>query len=59
MKKYFLVPKGIVSYVKEFDVSKYHRHHALEFLQEDHLRRNTRLGTSTLQQKRVRFDVVL
>jgi hypothetical protein len=42
-KKILLVPKGVVSYVKEFDVSKYHRHHALEFLQEDHLRRNTRL----------------
>jgi hypothetical protein len=38
-----LVPKGVVSYVKEFDSSKYHRHSALEFLQEDHLRRNTSL----------------
>ena len=42
-QKILLVPKGVVSYVKEFDVSKYHRHHALEFLQEDHLRRNTSL----------------
>jgi len=42
-KKILLVPKGVVSYVKEFDSSRYHRHHALEFLQEDHLRRNTRL----------------
>jgi len=42
-KKILLVPKGVVSYVKEFDASKYHRHHALVFLQEDHLRRNTRL----------------
>jgi hypothetical protein len=42
-RKLLLVPKGIVSYVKEFDASKYHRHHALEFLQDDHLRRNTNL----------------
>jgi hypothetical protein len=42
-RKLLLVPKGIVSYVKEFDASKYHRHHALEFLQDDHLRRNTTL----------------
>ena len=42
-KQILLVPKGVVSYVKEFDTSKYHQHHALEFLQEDHLRRNTRL----------------
>jgi hypothetical protein len=40
-KQILLVPKGVVSYVKDFDPSKYHRHHALEFLQEDHLRRNT------------------
>ncbi|PYT28763.1 MAG: hypothetical protein DMG58_17815, partial [Acidobacteria bacterium] len=42
-KRILLVPKAVVSYVKEFDASKYHRHHALEFLQEDHLRCNTRL----------------
>ncbi len=42
-KKILLVPKGVVSYVKEFDASKFHRHHALVFLQEDHLRRNTNL----------------
>jgi hypothetical protein len=42
-RKILLVPKAVVSYVKEFDASKYHRHHALEFLQEDHLRRNTNL----------------
>lgn len=42
-QKLLLVPKAVVSYVKDFDASKYHRHHALEFLQEDHLRRNTRL----------------
>lgn len=42
-KRILLVPKGVVSYVKEFDPSKYHRHHALVFLQGDHLQRNTRL----------------
>lgn len=42
-KKILLVPKAVVSYVKEFDASRYHRHHALVFLQEDHLRRNTKL----------------
>jgi hypothetical protein len=42
-RKILLVPKGIVSYVKEFNAGQYHRHHALEFLQEDHLRRNTNL----------------
>lgn len=43
MRRILLVPKGIVSYVSEFNAGKYHRHHALEFLQEDHLRRNTSL----------------
>lgn len=38
-----LVPKGVVSYIKEFNSGKYHQHYALEFLQEDHLRRNTSL----------------
>jgi len=46
-KKILLVPKAVVSYVKEFNESKYHRHHALEFLQEDHLRRNTSLVRKT------------
>lgn len=34
------VPKRVVSCVKELDSSKYYRHRALEFLQENHLRRN-------------------
>jgi len=42
-KKILLVPKAVVSYVKEFTHGKYHQHYALEFLQEDHLRRNTTL----------------
>jgi hypothetical protein len=42
-RKILLVPKAVVSYVKDFAPSKYHRHHALEFLQQDHLRRNTSL----------------
>lgn len=42
-KKILLVPKGVVSYVKEFNHQKYHQHYALEFLQDDHLHRNTRL----------------
>lgn len=42
-----LVPKGVVSYVKEFNHSKYHQHHALEFLQDDHLKRNTTLVQTT------------
>jgi hypothetical protein len=46
-KKILLVPKGVVSYVKEFTHGKYHQHHALEFLQEDHLRRNTNLVQTT------------
>lgn len=46
-KKILLVPKGVVSYVKEFNHSKYHQHHALEFLQDDHLNRNTNLVQTT------------
>jgi hypothetical protein len=42
-RRILLVPKGVVTYVKDFSASKYHRHYALEFLQEDHLRRNTNL----------------
>jgi hypothetical protein len=42
-RKILLVPKGVVSYVKEFSTGKYHRNDALVFLQEDHLHRNTRL----------------
>ncbi len=46
-KRILLVPKAIVSYVKEFNHGKYHQHHALEFLQEDHLKRNTTLVQTT------------
>lgn len=46
-KKILLVPKGVVSYVKEYNHGKYHQHYALEFLQEDHLRRNTTLVQTT------------
>lgn len=42
-RKKLLVPKAVVSYVKEFAPEKYYRKFALEFLQEDHLRRNTSL----------------
>jgi len=42
-KRILLVPKAVVSYVKEFNHGKYHRNFALEFLQEDHLKRNTTL----------------
>ncbi len=42
-RRILLVPKAVVSYVKEFTHSKYHQHFALEFLQEDHLSRNTSL----------------
>lgn len=42
-KKVLLVPKGVVSYVKEYTYGKYHRYYALTFLQEDHLSRNTSL----------------
>jgi hypothetical protein len=51
-KKILLVPKGIVSYVKDFDPSKYHRHYALEFLQDDHLKRNTSLVQVTYGKNR-------
>lgn len=50
-KKILLVPKGVVSYVKEFNHEKYHQHFALEFLQDDHLERNTRLVQTTLDKK--------
>jgi len=46
-KKILLVPKGVVSYVREFNHAQYHRHYALEFLQEDHLSRNTTLVQTT------------
>lgn len=46
-KKILLVPKGIASYVKEFNASKYHRAHALVFLQGDHIRRKTPLVQRT------------
>lgn len=46
-KRILLVPKGVVSYVKEFNHGKYHQHHALEFLQDDHLKRNTNLVQTT------------
>ena len=46
-RKILLVPKGVVSYVKEFNHSKYHQRHALEFLQDDHLNRNTNLVQTT------------
>lgn len=46
-RRILLVPKAVVSYVKEFNHGKYHQHYALEFLQEDHLRRNTNLVQTT------------
>ena len=46
-RKILLVPKAVVSYVKEFDHGKYHQHFALEFLQDDHLKRNTTLVQTT------------
>lgn len=42
-RKILLVPKGVVSYVEEFNHDKYHQHYALNFLQDDHLSKNTRL----------------
>jgi hypothetical protein len=42
-RKILLVPKAVVSYVEMFNNNKYHQHYALEFLQDDHLRRNTTL----------------
>ena len=48
-RKILLVPKGVVSYASIFDASRYHRHYALEFLQEDHLRRNTNLVRVSLR----------
>ncbi len=50
-RKILLVPKGVVSYVKEFNHEKYHQHYALEFLQDDHLKRNTRLVQTTYDKK--------
>lgn len=50
-KKILLVPKGVVSYVTEFNHGKYHQHHALEFLQDDHLKRNTNLVQTTYDEK--------
>ncbi len=46
-----LVPKGVVSYVKEFNHDKYHQHFALEFLKGDHLERNTRLVQTRVNKK--------
>ncbi len=46
-RRILFVPKGVVSYVKEYSYSKYHRHYALTFLQEDNLRRNTPLVRRT------------
>lgn len=46
-RKILLVPKGTVSYVKEFTPGKYHNEYALTFLQEDHLLRNTKLVQKT------------
>lgn len=47
-KKKLLVPKAVVSYVKEFAPDKYHRHFALAFLQEDHLKRDTSLVRTSI-----------
>jgi hypothetical protein len=46
-KRILLVPKAVVSYVKEFNHQKYHRHYALEFLQDEHLQKNTNLVKTT------------
>lgn len=50
-KRILLAPKGVVSYVKEFSSGKYHQHYALEFLQGDHLRRNTSLVHTVYDRK--------
>ncbi|STX28462.1 Uncharacterised protein [Legionella beliardensis] len=42
-KRYLLVPKGVVSYIKEYTHQRFHRYFALHFLQQEHLRLNTAL----------------
>jgi hypothetical protein len=42
-KRYLLVPKSIVSYMKDYTPQKFHQHFALNFLKQEHLRLNTAL----------------
>ena len=46
-KSYLLVPKSAVSYMKDYTPQKFHRHFALNFLQQEHLRLNTALVQRT------------
>lgn len=46
-----LIPKAIVSFVKDYTAQKYHQHFVLNFLQNEHLRLNT-----VLVQRRTRKD---
>lgn len=45
-RKILLVPKSAVSLFRDYSASTYHQHDALNFLQADHLRRNTPLVKS-------------
>lgn len=44
-KRILLVPKYLVSYYKVYLNSQYHQHYVLEYLQADHLERNTSMVT--------------
>lgn len=50
-KPILLVPKGIVSYSKQYTAKKYHQHFVLNYLKHEHLRLDT-----VLVQKRKRKD---
>lgn len=42
-KSYLLIPKSVVSYMQDYTPQKFHRHFALNFLKQEHLRLNTAL----------------
>jgi hypothetical protein len=46
-RQILLVPKGVVSFAKEYSAGQYHQHFVLNFLQHDHLRRQTNLVRRT------------